>query len=53
MNLHTYAIRTMKEDGCLVEKRFQAIVETLETAYRCLEDLLIHCSWTRSMVSKN
>ena len=40
MNLHTYAIRTMKEDGCLVEKRFQAIVETLETAYRCLEDLM-------------
>jgi hypothetical protein len=29
----------MKED-CLVEKRIQSIVETLETAYRCLEDLL-------------
>ena len=39
MNLHTYALRKMKED-CSVEKRFQSIVQTLETAYRCLEDLM-------------
>jgi hypothetical protein len=29
----------MKED-CHVEKRFQSIIQTLETAYRCLEDLM-------------
>lgn len=39
MNLHTYALRKMKED-CSVERRFQSIVQTLETAYRCLEDLM-------------
>ena len=37
MNLHTYAIRSMKEDPSLA-KRYKSIVETLETAYRCLED---------------
>ena len=39
MNLHTYALRKMKED-CSVERRFQSIIQTLETAYRCLEDLM-------------
>ena len=39
MNLHTYAIRSMKEDPSLA-KRYKSIVETLETAYRCLEDLM-------------
>ncbi|MEK9696428.1 MAG: hypothetical protein VW270_11725 [Candidatus Poseidoniales archaeon] len=39
MNLHTYALRKMKED-CSFERRFQSIVQTLETAYRCLEDLM-------------
>jgi hypothetical protein len=39
MNLYTYALRKMKED-CSVERRFQSIVQTLETAYRCLEDLM-------------
>jgi len=39
MNLHTYALRKMKED-CSVERRFESIVQTLETAYRCLEDLM-------------
>lgn len=39
MNLYSYAIKAMKED-CSMEKRIQSIVETLETAYRCLEDLL-------------
>jgi hypothetical protein len=29
----------MKED-CSVERRFQSIIQTLETAYRCLEDLM-------------
>ena len=39
MNLHTFAIAKMKED-CTVEKRFQSIIQTLDTAYRCLEDLM-------------
>lgn len=39
MNLHTYAIKKMKED-CPMEKRIRSIVDTLETAYRCLEDLM-------------
>tara|TARA_R100001510_G_C7656858_1_gene217460 strand:+ start:9096 stop:9371 length:276 start_codon:yes stop_codon:yes gene_type:complete len=39
MNLHTYALQKMKED-CSVERRFQSIIQILETAYRCLEDLM-------------
>jgi|TARA_A100001201_G_scaffold133618_1_gene120827 hypothetical protein len=39
MNLYTFAIAKMKED-CTVEKRFQSIIQTLDTAYRCLEDLM-------------
>ena len=39
MNLHSFAIAKMKED-CHVEKRFQSIIQTLDTAYRCLEDLM-------------
>ena len=39
MNLHTFAINAMREDMA-VEKRYQSILETLETAYRCLEDLM-------------
>ena len=39
MNLHSFAIAKMKED-CTVEKRFQSIIQTLDTAYRCLEDLM-------------
>jgi hypothetical protein len=39
MNLHSFAIKAMKQDMA-VEKRYQSIVETLETAYRCLEDLM-------------
>ena len=39
MDLHTFAIAKMKED-CTVEKRFQSIIQTLDTAYRCLEDLM-------------
>ena len=39
MNLHTFAINAMREDMA-VERRYQAILETLETAYRCLEDLM-------------
>ena len=35
MNLHTFAITAMREDMA-VEKRYQSILETLETAYRCL-----------------
>ena len=39
MNLHTFAIAKMKE-SCTVEKRFQSIIQTFDTAYRCLEDLM-------------
>ncbi len=39
MNLYSFAIAKMKED-CTVEKRFQSIIQTLDTAYRCLEDLM-------------
>jgi hypothetical protein len=39
MNLHTYAIKSMKEDP-IIEKRYKVIIETIETAYRCLEDLM-------------
>jgi hypothetical protein len=38
-NLHTAYIKSMM-DSTDIDKRYQHIVETLETAYRCLEDLM-------------
>lgn len=38
-NLYTAFIKSMK-DSSNIDKHYRHIVETLETAYRCLEDLM-------------